>query len=340
MRQGVRAVLALAVMLSAFVCSTGAGQADPPPSIVLAGTVRDFDACPTPVNAPTCHPDFENDVGDDLGIVLSTLGADHEPVYGDHPTGTATTHGQAYFDMWYHDDPLYNRSVARSLTFTLVPNSSPPTYAYDNADFFPIDGAGWNDPSFGNAGQVFDGHNFHFTFELHTAFTYQPGETFDVAGDDDVWLFINHQLVVDLGGVHATENASVNVDTLGLTSGQTYDFDFFFAERHTTGSDMAIQTSIPLQSTAVKLASFGATRAAHGVALRWRTASEAQVAGFDVFRGSKRLNGRLIPAAGGLTGASYRFHDAAGTRGGTVYRLRASGLDGSHRWLGRTVLAP
>jgi hypothetical protein len=38
----------------------------------------------------------------------------------------------------------------------------------------------------------------------------------------------------------------VNLNTLGLTVGNTYAFDFFFAERHTTESVLRIETSIPL----------------------------------------------------------------------------------------------
>ena len=64
------------------------------------------------------------------------------------------------------------------------------------------------------------------------------------SGDDDVFTFINGQLVVDLGGIHASQTQSVNLDTLGLTPGQEYQLDFFFAERHVTQSHFRIDTTI------------------------------------------------------------------------------------------------
>jgi len=88
-------------------------------------------------------------------------------------------------------------------------------------------------------------------FEIHTTFTYQGGETFGFTGDDDLWVFIDDRLAIDLGGVHGAMSASVGLDTLGLTVGNTYDFDLFFAERHTSASSFRIDTSIRLEPTGV-----------------------------------------------------------------------------------------
>jgi fibro-slime domain-containing protein len=118
-------------------------------------------------------------------------------------------------------------------------------YHYANSAFFPIDGLGY-----GN--QNGDPHNYAFTLEMHNTFTYQAGQTFSFTGDDDVWVFINGKLVIDLGGVHPAQSASVNLDSLalalGLTAGNNYSFDLFFAERHTVASDFAFDTSIELRS--------------------------------------------------------------------------------------------
>ena len=79
---------------------------------------------------------------------------------------------------------------------------------------------------------------------LHTTFIYQNGQVFNSTADDDIWVFINRQLDIDLGGVHPPESASINLDTLSLILGNTYDFDLFFAERHTTESTLRVDTSI------------------------------------------------------------------------------------------------
>jgi len=52
--------------------------------------------------------------------------------------------------------------------------------------------------------------------------------------------------VINLGGIHGPETADVQVDTLGLTKESEYPLDFFYAERHTGGSNMLLTTSLGL----------------------------------------------------------------------------------------------
>jgi fibro-slime domain-containing protein len=89
---------------------------------------------------------------------------------------------------------------------------------------------------------------------FNSTFAYLGGEVFNFCGDDDVWVFANNQIIMDLGGVHGTICVNVNLDTVaskcGMTIGGTYRFDMFYNERHTSQSDLAFTTSIQfVQST-------------------------------------------------------------------------------------------
>lgn len=193
----------------------------------LQGIVRDFQVS---------HPDFEDFLGDDKGIVENMLGMDGKPVYAGNPT-TPTTSGKEAFDQWFRDVDGVNIAIPYSVTLTPAGGG---VYTYDNSAFFPIDGQG-----FGDEGNV---HNYHFTLELRTQFEYKGGEVFTFTGDDDLFTFINGRLALNLGGVHGAQSQTVDLDAmageLGITVGKTYALDFFFAERHTSESNFRIDTTI------------------------------------------------------------------------------------------------
>jgi fibro-slime domain-containing protein/uncharacterized repeat protein (TIGR02543 family) len=92
-------------------------------------------------------------------------------------------------------------------------------------------------------------HNYAFTMELVCEFTMQPGFAFEFTGDDDVWVFINKRLAVDVGGIHETVTQRVDLDAArstlgGLEYGKKYELRMFYAERHSDDSNVKITTNI------------------------------------------------------------------------------------------------
>lgn len=93
-------------------------------------------------------------------------------------------------------------------------------------------------------------HNFNFTSEVQYWFRYDASAsaTLEFIGDDDMWVFINGHLAVDLGGVHTPEAGSVTIDaTTGpqfeLQDGEVYPIKMFHAERKDPGSSFKLTLS-------------------------------------------------------------------------------------------------
>ncbi len=259
----------------------------PPNTIELTGTVRDFKER-TENNG---HADFEvypsKGYGQYCKNISTQLGADGKPVFvgngkkvkwqctdsnwdpicwtmydaslGDHSIGYrgGTSAGgiesSSSFNQWYNDVEDVNIQIPLTLTLVLQQDGS---YVFDDqldanyqqlGGFFPIENQGW-----GNPGGSPD-RNFHFTFELHTEFTYQDdgSQYFQFIGDDDVWVFIDGQLVIDLGGIHGATEQYVDISRLELEDGESYTLDFFFAERHRTQSNFRFQTNLHLEDAAL-----------------------------------------------------------------------------------------
>lgn len=91
--------------------------------------------------------------------------------------------------------------------------------------------------------------NQHFCTESHITFTYKKGQTFSVLGDDDIWVYIDNKLAIDLGGTHLAAPGFVDLDQFAgvsgkLVEGNSYNLDMFTCDRRTTMSNLTIQTEI------------------------------------------------------------------------------------------------
>jgi len=97
--------------------------------------------------------------------------------------------------------------------------------------------------------------NFHFTMEMHMQFVYQEGTglKFAFKGDDDVWIYVNNRLAIDLGGLNYYAVDTLVLDKkktqLDLKDGQIYNMDIFYAERNPSGSNLLIQTTMDLRNS-------------------------------------------------------------------------------------------
>jgi fibro-slime domain-containing protein len=182
---------------------------------------------------------WSTDSANKYGYSIHAQGDSTKPSYSDNGwiyNGPTNIH---------RDTAFKNYMIKDSLPFRYVPNSAG-LYQFQDDNFFPLDNRG-----FGKEGKS---HNYAFAMSIHSNFTQKRGLTFNFTGDDDVWTFINNRLQLDLGGIHNAQTKSFNTDTItGLVNGAEYDFDFFFAERHTTESHIWITTNIVSTHIATKV---------------------------------------------------------------------------------------
>ena len=221
-----------------------------PPTFVVPLVIRDFFSAALAVTPgdPFIHEDFENgNAGLEPGIVgplfTSLLDANGKPALAPGLTVSpkGTVHSRDGFAQWYRDTPKSKTLVS---TMTLIPDGSG-GYVFQTAGFFPLDNLGWvqagnEKSSTANIGGL---HNFNFTSEVRYWFEYKGTEKLDFTGDDDVFVFINKRLAVDIGGVHGAANGSIDLSdptkaaSLGLVIGGIYETVVFQAERHTAASN-------------------------------------------------------------------------------------------------------
>ncbi|MBR2864073.1 fibro-slime domain-containing protein [Candidatus Saccharibacteria bacterium] len=207
------------------------------------------------------------------GIVKNYLGADGLPIpsFSSQTAAAAAKFNKASqnvtggepvapgdnFYRWFHEVNGISKRYDRTVTFKRQGNTN--TYVYGGNQIFPLDDIRYDNDSVSRRDSNIKQHNFSFTAHMSVPIKAEMNgrETFDFSGDDDVWVFLNGVLVLDIGGVHSAVGGNFTINTDGtitssvngaetklidahLEKNHVYDLDFFYAERSTSESNTKI----------------------------------------------------------------------------------------------------
>jgi len=152
-----------------------------------------------------------------------------------------------HLDTWYTNGS-YTKVINEILTLT---RNRDGLYEIDTVGYFPLDKYP-DSETFGrqNRDDKNDRHNFGFTVAGSAEFKYVEGsrDNFAFRGDDDMWVFIDGLLVIDLGGVHQAVRGSFTIDSIAKARGwapnSMHTINFFYAERQTVASNLRLTLAL------------------------------------------------------------------------------------------------
>lgn len=148
-------------------------------------------------------------------------------------------------------DMVYYTANSDTTLHPFLPTTGSTTFRQTNTPYFHDDGASERSTASFES-QI--GRDYSFSMEGHAQFVFNTEDNlyFTFEGDDDVYLFINNKMVMDIGAAHSITKSTFNLNDYikecGLKDGEMYDFDFYYMERHSYGSNIRIETNIDVTS--------------------------------------------------------------------------------------------
>lgn len=148
-------------------------------------------------------------------------------------------------------DMVYYTTYSDTTLHPFLPTTGSTTFRQTNTPYFLDNGASERSAA---SYETQIGRDYSFSMEGHAQFVFNTEDNlyFTFEGDDDVYLFINNKMVMDIGAAHSITKSTFNLNDYikecGLKDGEMYDFDFYYMERHSYGSNIRIETNINVTS--------------------------------------------------------------------------------------------
>lgn len=191
-----------------------------------------------------------------MTTVTGTDGNQHNvPIYGmgvdTYSSIVLTDNGNGKYSF----NAGYSGNVKKVLYDRTNGTISESSNGQDTTGFYPIDGLGYEQSGLlSKTSAINNGNNNgSFTLRGESQFVYEHDKElyFTFTGDDDVYMYINGKLALDLGGAHGRNTKTVNLNDLnakeyGLVEGQVATFTFFYMERCSDASTFGIETNMEL----------------------------------------------------------------------------------------------
>ena len=147
--------------------------------------------------------------GVEQGLVDYELGGDHLPVF---QVGQLTSNrGVGSDGRWF--SAVEGKSAPYTGTLKIEYVSKGARFYFHQDQFYPLDEVKFSDGDAVNK----DGHNHLFTMNFAVPFTalLSGEESFEIAADDDTFVYVGDKLVMDMGGLHDATTGKFSISEEG-----------------------------------------------------------------------------------------------------------------------------